>query len=236
MLTKKRTGGEFRETAKTNNTNISEVDLESEQIKENLSKNKNQSKNKMIFYVLITLFLFGMIYGILLSKYNFNSFFDNSFFNGEMKNTNSQSKTAIQISLNSLFVNLIYFAIAYFFGYCAIGQGISLFLPFFKGLGIGLTIANLYLQYTFKGVVYSAVMIIPQTSVALFGMIIACCESVKFSNVFFKSLCSNSGAKMNKGAIKLYNLKFSILLGVIAISFVLDFVLRFIFQKVIILS
>ncbi|MEG2429404.1 MAG: hypothetical protein RSA99_03390, partial [Oscillospiraceae bacterium] len=65
MLTKERTNDDSQEI-QNSDENVS--------VKEYLSENKKSFKKNIVFYILVILFLFGMIYGVLLSKYNFNSF------------------------------------------------------------------------------------------------------------------------------------------------------------------
>ncbi len=175
-------------------------------------------KKNYIFVALIVLFIIGMVYGTLLVKSkSYNIIEMLSIITSEYVSVNA-TQAIISTFINSFLSVFIFILVPYLLGYSAIGQLATMLIPLFKGLGLGSAMAQLYTSYGLKGIGYSALIIIPQTVISLFAIIIACRESIKLSNLFLLTFASKQGRDINLSTIKLYNIKFLILCLIALVS------------------
>ncbi|MGN0661426.1 MAG: stage II sporulation protein M [Oscillospiraceae bacterium] len=136
----------------------------------------------------------------------------------------------LEIASSSFFSAAVYLIIAFFLGFCAISQPISLLLPFFKGMGLGLSMAQIYLEYGFSGIYICLASILPNALIVIFAVILAARESIRLSNVFLHSAMRGSSGE-ERGLVKNYLLKFTILFLMALAAAVADGVLCLIFSK-----
>lgn len=176
-------------------------------------KNNDYLQKNYIFITLILLFIIGMVYGALIIKTQSAQLYEQlSVLTGSY---NYKENQFIHTLFSSFFSNTIFLLVPYFAGYGAIFQLVPAFVPLFKGLGLGLSMGYIYQTEGLGGIGYCALIIIPHTAVALIAIIIGCRESIKMSNLFFKSI--KQSECLNLETIKLYNVKFIVLT---AISFI----------------
>lgn len=191
----------------------------------------NFNHKNLVFYVLFFAFFIGMSYGALLAHSNESGLFEQiSGITQEYQL--SQSTQPLGITFwNSFLSVFLFLLVPYFFGYSALGQMVTIGIPLFKGLGLGCALGSLYLQYGIKGVTYSALLIVPYTVIALFGILIACRESIRLSNLFFFGMLSKSENRVDIHAIRLYNIKFLILCGIGLLSSLINVITTLLFSK-----
>lgn len=188
------------------------------------------SKMNVLFLLLIVMFIFGMLYGVLLIGGNKELYQTFSLFTGEYAQQ-QQEQSVLQSFLLAFHSSILFIVIPYLLGYSAIGHPVTLFVPFFKGLGLGAFMGNLYSSHGLQGIGYSVLIIVPYTLVALLAIMIACRESLRLSNLFFLSFASKRGTPVTMGAIKLYNVKYLILCVIILISAILNTVSILLFSR-----
>ncbi|WMJ23127.1 stage II sporulation protein M [Paludicola sp. MB14-C6] len=187
-----------------------------------LGHDNSIGKNNYIFLAIILLFIVGMIYGTLLIKSQSGSLLKQLNIITKEYVGSHRTQSIISLMINSFLSSALFLVIPYLLGYSAIGQAGTLFVPLFKGLGLGATLGNLYLTYGLKGIGYSALIIVPQTAIALFAIIIGCRESIKLSNMFFISILPDREKMVTSSTVKMYNIKFLILLSFIVLSALVD--------------
>lgn len=146
------------------------------------------SKQTVLFTVISVLFLVGMLYGVLLiGQPGFSSSPIFRLITGEYF-TQLQSDSPFGAMFSACISTWFYIFAAYLCGFSGVGQPFVLSLPFWKGLGLGYFMAYLYRQYYFSGVCYSLLLLLPQTLVSLFCLMIACREGLHLSNLLFGTL------------------------------------------------
>lgn len=170
------------------------------------NEKRNVASNYIII-VLLGMFVVGMIYGVLLIKSNSQTLSNTiSIITNEytMKLEHQSILKSFMSSFSSIFIFIL---LPYLFGYSAIAQPLILLVLWFKGLGLGFFMANLYVTYGIKGIGFCALIIIPSTLVGIFCIVIACREALRLSNLFFLSFASKRQVTVSLTTIKLYNLK-----------------------------
>lgn len=182
----------------------------------------NYTNKNIILISMFILFVVGMIYGTLLSKSGSTELIDDLGIITKGYIDNRANQTLLKIFSGSFCSSMIFLIIPYLLGFSAIGQIGTALVPIFKGLGLGATMGCLYQNYGLSGIGYSALIIVPQTVIALFAIMTACRESVKLSNLIFLTFFPSKGKSVCLNTIKLYHIKFFILLLFILFSAVID--------------
>lgn len=184
------------------------------------------AKKNYILAILLALFIMGMIYGALIVKSNSRQLLSmmSVFSQGYI----GSNRTFLGTFTTTFVSNLVFIAIPYICGYSAVFQAFTVFVPLFKGLGLGLSMAYLYSGHGLQGLLYSLLIIVPQTIIALFSMFVACRESVRLSNLFLCSIKQNDC--INIQIVKLYNVKFVVLTAIVLVSALINAISVFLFS------
>lgn len=166
---------------------------------------KRQAFKNLLRIILLMLFIFGMLCGVLILKN------DDTSFNANTAVVDFES-SFLSVLLSGFFKELVFLLITYMCGYGAVFQFVPFALTAYKGLGFGYYLSMVYLSYGVRGILYSAIAIVPPTLILIFVIITSSRESVRLSNLFFQSFSSKNHMKVELQTIKLYNIKFLLLL------------------------
>lgn len=164
-------------------------------IKDILKNSKN--------YFLAFLFILGILFGALFIKQGNEKTFEGI---EEIVTAYIQAKTGqgmLQIFLSSAFVNVFFTLINIFLGFSLIGYPLIIWLPFLRGLGLGVFSGYMYSFYKIAGLGYCAFLIYPGAVISAFAFILACCDSGDYSkNAYEKSI--RAKGQFEKDETKIY--------------------------------
>lgn len=122
---------------------------------------------------------------------------------------------------NSLTVSAVFVFINLFLGFSMIGYPLLLFLPFLRGLGIGMVCGYLYSAFKLTGLGYSILVIYPGAIVSTFALFMACNDSCEYSkNAYLKAI--RGRGQFEKNETKVYLLRQLVFFGILAASSLLD--------------
>lgn len=169
-------------------------------------------RESRIFWILGGLFCIGMLYGVMLVRAG-GSDVENgvSALLGEYVRQ-ARAQTPFGYFKDSVWLSIFTLLVPYLAGYSAIGQPLALLTPIIRGLTLGFFMSSLYLQFGFQGVIYSLLVLIPNTLVCIFCLMIVCRESIRLSNLFLGSFAFRHSTGVTLTVIKLYHVKLGILL------------------------
>lgn len=193
-------------------------------------RNNRTGNRNYIFIAIMILFIVGMVYGTLLIKSQPVNLLKQLNIITKEYASSQRKESILSLMVNSFCSSFVFLLLPYLFGYSPIGQAGTLLVPLFKGLGLGATLGHLYLTFGLKGIGYSALIIVPQTVIALFAIMIACRESIKLSNLFFINILPDREKMVTTQTIKMYNIKYGILMFFILISAIVDAVFVVLFS------
>ncbi len=132
--------------------------------------------------------------------------------------------------LQTASVNLIYTAVNIFLGFSLIGFPLLFWVPFLKGLGIGVFSGYMYSCYKLSGLGYCALMVYPGAVISVFSLILACCDSSVYSkNAFEKSI--RGKGQFEKDETKIYLIRQFIYFIICICSSVTDALLNLFFSS-----
>ncbi len=184
--------------------------------------------DKILMYVLMAMFLLGEFVGTVLyctvanEKLSDIDVLSVQFLHSRI------NCTFFETVINSFSGPFVLVLLCMLIGFGAIFQPAAILVPFFRGLGIGITLAEINSVYMYKGFALSLIMIVPYTVVSAVIIISAARESVLMSSGIGRKIFS-----ADKGGtfidFKLYFIKFLILIAVLAASSLIDSLLTFAF-------
>ncbi len=188
----------------------------------------NYSKYIMMFISI--LFIIGFIYGNFITSYSSESL---EKYIGEIVNNfiSSRHNQAIFKTLYySFFSSGLIILLSYVTGFWGIGHIITLIIPIFKGMGVGLIFSYIYSTYQIKGFLYCIIIILIPNLLYILCIIISCKESIKLSSIIFSNFMPSKKLEINNKIIKTYTIKHIIIILICFISSILDALLNFIFS------
>lgn len=198
-----------------------------------MEKNKSRrlggmNRNKALLCALLILFCAGELTGVFIwcntdielpdSLYIISG----SFFDSRAKST------FIQTVINSFSGGFILLFMCMLLGMGAVFQPIAAAVLFFRGLGTGVTLAEINSVYGMKGFALSLIMIIPYTAASAVIIAVGARESIFMSTDILKRV-SGSDRNVKAPDIRLYFTKFIILTSVLAAASLADSLITFFF-------
>ena len=145
-----------------------------------------------------------------------------NFIDGRI--TNTFWETMVNSFSGAFFLLVVCFAM----GFCVIAQPAEIFVPLFRGLGVGAAIAGMYSSYGAAGAGASALLIVPGAVISAFVLIMASREAMRFSSALYGMAFGRNGSGGNERPdVKLYFTKFVILCAVLAFSAFADSLITF---------
>ncbi len=194
----------------------------------------SMKKNKITVLVSV-LFFAGMLYGALLIGFGEKGFLDSLGFMTKGYADGRTGQTVLTTFFNSFVSAGTFILLLFLLGFSAISAPLILFLPFFRGLGLGASIGYLYTAYGLKGVAFCAAIILPAALFSTFAVILAGREALKLSFLFLSAFIPKMKGEISPRAVKLYCVKFLVLMGIILISALIDCGVTFLFSGFLVL-
>ncbi len=185
---------------------------------------------KSEIYLFGLLFVFGIIFGAYFVKQS--DAFSREKIN-EICSSYIHSKAGQGIAENIIsnaLINFVFSAINIFLGFSLIGFPLLFWVPFLKGLGLGVFSGYMYSAYKLIGLGYCAILVYPGSVISAFSLILACCDSCVYSkNAFEKSI--RGKGQFEKDETKIYLLRQFIYLAICLCSSVIDALSAMFFSK-----
>ncbi len=141
-------------------------------------------KENYIVLILAVIFLGGVLAGSAIVAWLDSATVKNmlTVVNGFLGSRKDQEFTTNFIS--SITNNLILLILLFFCGFCAISSPIIMLVPFFKGLGFGLSAGTMFAYYGIKAAAYIGILILPNTVFSFLIILMGCREALKLSRTF----------------------------------------------------
>ena len=182
----------------------------------------NKEQGSIGIFVFMLILIIGLIMGTLLIKMadttqqGILNTITSSFINERA------SHSFVENFCSSLFSTSVFLLVAFFIGYFALGKPIALFIPMFKGLGLGISMADIFMQNGLKGYLICLALILPNALISSFAIVLASRESARNSSKIFSFVCGKS--KEDEGGIHsgAYIIKFTVFFGLSLIGALAD--------------
>lgn len=177
------------------------------------------NERDFILLALSGVFLIGELFGVIIfCKSNTGiisaqGFIGNFFFN-------RLESTFLQTVIDSFSGNFILVILCAVLGSGAFFQPIEIIIPAFKGVGVGILLAEVYYSSGLKGIICSILLIVPYSAVSALIVSVAAREAVYMSNTVAQ--CIFKGNNYDKIDFDLYLTKYVILLALLAAAALAD--------------
>ncbi len=191
-------------------------------------------KNKLTV-TMAALFFVGMTYGSIIVGFGDEKLLHTLAFMTKGYMAGRVEQSLAETFLNSLYTSGAFVLLLFLLGFSAISIPAILFLPLFKGLGLGLSVGYLYITYGVKGVAFTAAVILPAALLSTFAIILAGREAFRLSVLFLSSFIPRLSGTITPRTVKLYCAKFLVLAGIVLISAIIDCAVTFLFSGFMIL-
>ena len=119
----------------------------------------------------------------------------------------------------------------FMFGFFAMGQPFSVLLLAYRGFGIGASVALTYIEYGQKGLYITLLFIVPKILATTIIIILAVRESLKMSAQLYRYMFRGHIEENIGKLVKLYCIKFLILILFVFIVSILDSLLNYFLGK-----
>lgn len=142
--------------------------------------------------ILFTLFLCGVILGVLIIKNGSDEL--NNFIGSCISNYISAKNTCGYLMCFSglLAVLLLFLFLDFLFGLCAVGTPMVWSVPIFFGITCGCCVSSMFNIYGLKGLLYCVLVDLICYAITAATLIKCCCESTRMSVELFTSIVGNN--------------------------------------------
>jgi len=185
--------------------------------------------------ILFTLFLCGVILGILIIKNSSEEFCN--YLNNNLSNyiATKNKSSFIMCFSGSIVLLLLFVFVNFLFGLCAVGTPLVWFVPLLFGILCGCSVSCLFDFYGLKGLFYCALVDLACYAITAATLVKCCCESTKMSLELFNCILGNKNFK-NSYSFKEYVLNYLILCVPIIIGAVISTVCFKVFSSLFIFA
>jgi len=135
--------------------------------------------------------------------------------------------------ISALMSAMMFVGIIFVCGFCAISQPAVLIMPFFRGLGVGFSVAALYAHYGASAISFSAIYIVCAL-ISCVAMIICCIEALKLSTSIL--LAMRTSERVAFYPVPRYLAKFATAILLTVFAAVLEAVLYSVFANYVVLG
>ena len=173
-------------------------------------------KRERIPALLGACFLGAVLYGALLSVRAGNTVREQLSFLMDETLSAGGDPEFVTLFRASFLPALLYWSVAFLLGFFALGQPFGFFLMAFRGLGLGLSMGQLYGDHLGEGILYCAVFLVPSAVLSALVLIAAFRDALQSSNLFWKRMFSGSGEGATAGTLRLYLMRYLVYLLLLA--------------------
>ncbi|MDD6237277.1 MAG: hypothetical protein PUB00_07850 [Clostridiales bacterium] len=181
--------------------------------------------------VFLLLFLSGTFLGSMIFAASHEALIKDLSVILEVQAITGGFKGGVGALFSSCLSTILLLAVLFLSGLSACGAPVTAIVPFFFGLGLGLTEAYYY-GIGGAGIAFVALLVIPHALMAAIALLMGCAETLRMSLLLSNQLLPTSAHCGNLWPdFKLYCARFLIFIGIAFGAGVLDVCLRVVFQK-----
>lgn len=194
------------------------------------SKNVMQIlKEGYSFFIMFFMYVFGILAGVLLAKY-----YDNAdILVSKYFNIPAADSGYFDLFFASFLRWLPFMLLVFIFGTCIVGIILVPCVVFIKGVEYGILSGYIYAAYSFSGIVYNLILIIPVGMIAVFGLFFAAKNSFMFSLRLIKHVMPQARSEMLYPHLAYFCKKIAFLILITVLAALLDAALNTAFGDII---
>lgn len=136
-----------------------------------------------------------------------------------------------EIILSSILSASLLLGAEFLLGFCAIAQPAEFFAVFFKGLGIGVSVTQIYYSMGTEGIKAVIILILPGAMLSTFSLVLGAKEAVRLSNTYATLSLTSENRLGIREEIRMYCIRFMVLEGALIVSAVLDVLMSLVYVR-----
>lgn len=179
-------------------------------------------EQNIFFFILFGIMLCGILIGTIVFCNFSDASADKLSFLAQGYLASRAEDGAFKILWSTFFNSSLLLFVTFLLGFSAVSQPIELTVPFFKGLGLGATVAQIYSISGAKGFIIVLLLVIPSAAITSIVLLLAVKDAVRFSNKLSHIACSTAFVTGMRDTTKNYCNRFFMLEAVTAIGALLD--------------
>lgn len=192
------------------------------------TSNKVPSKNSFFAFLVGTI-LIGVVLGTIAYCFMSDDFLKQmSLAQENFLEIRKKSDFAL-ILMKSLSSSTMFLGAVFILGFSAIAQPVEIAVPLVRGMGLGVTMAQVYSQSGSKGILTCLIIIVPAAIISTYALVVGTREAIGMSNLLFSNSLSDKATEGMLSAVKLYGTKFLVLEAIMAVSAAVDCICTIIF-------
>lgn len=180
------------------------------------------SESRRTFFIFMTCIL---TVGIIAGSYaavSGSSFLKENALANQYISPLFNGNTLFEIIKNTFISITGIIAVIFCTGFFAVGQPVSIIMLTYRGFGIGLSTAYTYMMFGKSGIYLTLIFIVPKILAGSVVIMLALRESLRLSNIIYSYLFRSSPEENMGKYVRLYCLKFLILIFLAFIIAVAD--------------
>ncbi len=181
-----------------------------------------------LLFALLLMALLGIIYGVLLAKADAEVLSLLSFLTDGFTAVR-QSRGFFALFFGSFGSSAVLLLLSFWLGLSIAAQPFLFLLPFFRGLGLGITVGYLASAYGLRGVGFAAVLLLPYAILSLILLLLSCQSGVRMANALLLGIFRSN--KVDTAEFKRYLIRCGVLLLLLLPASLLDATLSFLFAR-----
>lgn len=139
--------------------------------------------------------------------------------------------TLFEVFRNTSVTSIMFLSAVFVLGLSAIGQPFGIALLVYRGVGIGFSVALMYLQNGINALPSVLLLVVPKAVITIFLSSLAVREMLKLSGSLFGFIFrGNASDSKNSRVFRLYCIKFAVIAVIMLIVSALDSALNYIFM------
>lgn len=123
-----------------------------------------------------------------------------------------------KILLRTLSSSTAFLLVIFVSGFCALGQPVAVITLAIRGLGLGVVLSQMYSAYGVHGMLYSALLVVPNGLICSLALALGAREAICLSNQYAVYTLSDRQENGLRETVRLYCTKFLVLEAVLAVS------------------
>ena len=185
--------------------------------------------NTGFFAFLVGIGIMGVLFGVMSYCFMSADFLEQLSLAEENYIELRRNQDFAQILIKSFCSSSIYLGCAFVLGFSAIAQPVEIIIPLIKGMGLGVSVAQIYAQNGRSGILTCVLLILPCSLMSMYALVIGVREAIGLSNIFMTNALSTGQTSGLLSTVKLYCTKFLVLEAVVAVSAAADCVCTVVF-------
>lgn len=198
------------------------------------NKGKKYSEEDIKRTRVVTVLFLILMSGVLLGTVLFRNSPDRTVYtadalcHGFIKVSSSQ--TVLSVFIRSVTWTSFLLTVLFVLGFCGISQPLELLVLLWRGTALGISVSYMYSVYEIKGTLISALMILPHAVMTSVILVFAVREALRASGLYILHISGRTtDPDEAQHQMKLYFIRFAVLMAASLVSSVADTVLTYLF-------